>query len=258
MEKAFKFSKLVLMCVMALSLWGCASNKKAYEDISPSSDLGAATIGEDSSVSTDYSESDYTNIDTSIKGDDSSSGFSDSDSSYSSSTSNSEPALAETLPSKKTSSSNSFPQSSSVYESSSASTYGSSGGRKTYIVKRGDTLMEIAFAHYGDYLKWKDIYRLNRNKMQSPETMPVGIELILEDTPDISITRNGNPYVIKPGDTLKTIAKKVYGTTAQWQKIWQNNPELIKNPKQLYYGFTLYYQPDSGADYRQPTYDESY
>lgn len=257
MDKFSKVSKLILVSLVSLSLWSCASKNKSYEDgLSPTSDLGAATIGEDSSVSRDYSDS-------------SSSGYTSTDSSYSAvdtSIEDDETPIATTLPQKdetpapveRPSSFSNDSYSSTPSTDSYNNSYNNSGRSNTYRVKRGDTLMKIAFEHYGSYFKWKEIYRLNRDKMQSPETMPVGITLVLEDVQDVSITRNGTAYEIQPGDTLKTISKKVYGSSANWKQIWKNNPELIKNPKRLFYGFTLYYAPSSGLDSnpRQPSYND--
>ena len=51
----------------------------------------------------------------------------------------------------------------------------------------------------------------------------------------------GNPYLIKTGDTLSLISKEVYATTNKWKLLWENNRPLIKNPNKIYAGFTIYY-----------------
>ncbi len=120
------------------------------------------------------------------------------------------------------------------------------GGKTiSYIVKLGDTLMKIAFEKYGNYLRWKDIYQVNSHKMKSPRKMQVGTELMIENVKYVYIKKDGNPYLIKKEDTLKSISKKLYGTSDRWKDIWRNNPQLIKNPKKIYAGFTLYYNPAS-------------
>jgi len=120
------------------------------------------------------------------------------------------------------------------------------GGKTvSYIVKLGDTLMKIAFEKYGNYLRWKDIYSVNRNKMKSPRKMQIGTELTIENVKYVYIKKDGNPYLIRKEDTLKSISKKLYGTSDRWRDIWRNNPQLIKNPKKIYAGFTLYYNPAS-------------
>jgi len=46
-------------------------------------------------------------------------------------------------------------------------------------------------------------------------------------------------YVVKKGDTLSTIARKVYGKSSLYKKIYEANPDLIKNPNRIYIGMKL-------------------
>lgn len=134
------------------------------------------------------------------------------------------------------------------------------GGKTiSYMVKLGDTLMKIAFEKYGNYLRWKDIYSINKNKMKSTRKMQVGTELTIENVKYVYIKKDGNPYLIRKEDTLKSISKKLYGTSDRWKDIWRNNPQLIKNPKKIYAGFTLYYNPASNESglIRVPAEEES-
>jgi hypothetical protein len=45
--------------------------------------------------------------------------------------------------------------------------------------------------------------------------------------------------VVMPGDTLITIAQKAYGDGRKYVKIFEANPELIKNPNSIYVGQRL-------------------
>lgn len=123
------------------------------------------------------------------------------------------------------------------------------GGKTvSYVVRLGDTLMKIAFEKYANYLRWKDIYRVNSDKMKSPERMQVGTELTIKNVKYIYIKRDGKPYLIKKMDTLKSISQSLYGTPNRWRDIWENNPQLIRNPKKIYSGFTLYYPTEKKVD----------
>jgi phage tail protein X len=116
---------------------------------------------------------------------------------------------------------------------------------KPYRVRRGDTLMKIAFEHYGDLYRWKEIYEANRQAIKDPNHVPPGTKIVLSDAGMVSIERNGERYLIKRGDTLGTISGDVYGTRAKWKKLWENNRQLIKDPNKIYAGFSLYYVPEA-------------
>jgi|GEM_PF-1103209 len=120
----------------------------------------------------------------------------------------------------------------------------SSGDASHYVVKRGDTLMKIAFENYGDLYRWREIYEANRDRIQDPNHVPPGTELVLNGAGMVQIDRNGEQYLIRRGDTLGSISNTVYGTTRKWKKLWENNRQLIKDPNKIYAGFYLYYQPE--------------
>ncbi|MEO0337357.1 MAG: LysM peptidoglycan-binding domain-containing protein, partial [Pseudomonadota bacterium] len=120
---------------------------------------------------------------------------------------------------------------------------GQGGKTINYVVKKGDTLMEISFDKHGDYLRWREIYRDNRSKMSHWTKMRVGTMLTINNVNYVYIQKNGKPYFIQKGDTLKSIAQKLYGSPLMWKALWKNNPQLIRKPNKLYAGFTLYYQP---------------
>jgi len=120
----------------------------------------------------------------------------------------------------------------------------SSGDATHYVVKRGDTLMKIAFENYGDLYRWREIYEANRDRIQDPNHVPPGTELVLNGAGMVQIDRNGEQYLIRRGDTLGSISHTVYGTTRKWKKLWENNRQLIKDPNKIYAGFYLYYQPE--------------
>lgn len=116
-----------------------------------------------------------------------------------------------------------------------------------YAVKPGDTLMKIAYQTYGDLTQWKRIFDRNRSKLKMGSQLAAGMELDIE-MPEVAvqIDQNGNPYLIRQGDTLGSISGEVYRTPTKWRKIYENNRQLIKDPDRIFAGFTLYYLPEPG------------
>lgn len=110
-----------------------------------------------------------------------------------------------------------------------------------YVVQKGDTLMMVAFKIYGDYGKWKNLKEWNPGKMKIKEGM-----LIQYKVPERAFgwKSEGNPYLIKTGDTLGTISMDVYQTSRRWKQLYEHNKPLIKDPNLIFAGFTIYYKPD--------------
>jgi len=114
-------------------------------------------------------------------------------------------------------------------------------GSGHYTVKRGDTLMKISFARYGNVYKWKDILDSNKSKIVDFNKLVPGTELNIEGRDYVVIERNGHPYFIRKNDTLIKISSTVYGDIRKWPLLWKNNRQLIHDPNKIYAGFTLYY-----------------
>ena len=127
------------------------------------------------------------------------------------------------------------------------------GEVKNYTVKRGETLMQIAFKLYGDISKWKEIKRLNTQALASNSALKQGSVLKYRSPASPFVWNpSGSPYLIKTGETLGTISNTVYKTPKKWKTLWENNKPMIKNPNLIYAGFTLYYQNGGMANYVQP------
>jgi nucleoid-associated protein YgaU len=45
--------------------------------------------------------------------------------------------------------------------------------------------------------------------------------------------------IVKPGDTLGSIARRAYGRASAYVKIYKANPDLLKSPDQIYVGMKL-------------------
>jgi nucleoid-associated protein YgaU len=56
---------------------------------------------------------------------------------------------------------------------------GSPTAHRTYVVKAGDTLSEIAEREYGDASQWRRIYDANRDRIEDPDLIHPGDTLEL-------------------------------------------------------------------------------
>jgi nucleoid-associated protein YgaU len=118
------------------------------------------------------------------------------------------------------------------------------GSKMPYIVQRGDTLAKIATKVYGSSDKWKDISNLSG--LANPSRIYPGdvVYYTLDDKSQAFATayesvQRGSTQV-QQGDTLATIAQRVYGSSGSWKSIWRQN-DNINNPDKLDPGMTVYY-----------------
>ena len=134
-----------------------------------------------------------------------------------------------------------------VYQAPRISNNG--GQLREYTVTENETLMMIAFKLYGNYTLWRDLARLNRDTVSNPNRVAKGTKVYYEESANnFSWNPRGEPYLIKTGDTLFRISKKVYDNGSKWRYIWNNNRPLIKDPNLIFAGFTIYYLLNDGRD----------
>ena len=93
----------------------------------------------------------------------------------------------------------------------------------TYTVQEGDTLWKIAEAYYGSGRYWTEIYRLNEDVIGDPDRIYAGQVLKI----NLSLTVEQQPerepdkiyYIVQKGDSLWSIAEKLYGQGRKWRRI---------------------------------------
>ena len=109
----------------------------------------------------------------------------------------------------------------------------------TYTVQEGDTLWKIAEAYYGSGRYWTEIYRLNEDVIGDPDRIYAGQVLKI----NLSLTVEQQPerepdkiyYIVQKGDSLWSIAEKLYGQGRKWRRIYQAN-SIISDPQYIYEG----------------------
>ena len=106
--------------------------------------------------------------------------------------------------------------------------------RQYYTVRSGDWLSKIAERYFGDAMKFNEVFAANRDIVADPNKIYPGQRL---EIPDLS--ENTENYTVRLNDWLSKIAKKVYGDTSKYNKIFAANRELIQDPNKIYPGQNL-------------------
>lgn len=120
------------------------------------------------------------------------------------------------------------------------------GSKMAYIVEAGDTMGKISQKIYGTPGRWQELASLSG--MSNPSRIYPGdlVYYTLDEsavafaTAYESIQRSSE--TVQPGDTLATIAQRIYGSTTAWRSLWRHN-DKIDNPDIVATGTTVYYLP---------------
>jgi len=100
-----------------------------------------------------------------------------------------------------------------------------------YMIKRGDFLSKIAKQEYGDWLMWKNIYSWNRDEIGSNPNLiyPYRFLDLLKPAGDAKkCPVQYYDYSVSKGETLWSIAGKVFGDELAWIILYMDNEELIE------------------------------
>ena len=121
-----------------------------------------------------------------------------------------------------------------------------------YVVRPGDTLASIAEAAYGSQRYYRALYEANRDVLVSPGELPVGLLIRIpplaelegargtRNTRDTPLSRTeGNTYRVRPGDTLRSIARRLYGDERMYRRIFRANRDKLASPSDLRPGMVL-------------------
>jgi nucleoid-associated protein YgaU len=146
---------------------------------------------------------------------------------------------------------------------------------KTVEVKAGDSLAKLAERHLGSQGEWNDLYEANRDQLDSPDRVVVGMKLRLPSSeagasqadavtfasnkepaveatlskPATASTSAGNAsggktsggktYTVKAGDSLIRIAERELGSSDRWEELFKANQEKLSSPDAIKVGQEL-------------------
>lgn len=120
------------------------------------------------------------------------------------------------------------------------------GAGRSYVVKSGDTLGEIARRELGSSARWTEIQSLNGNL--DPKRLRAGMKINLPaggapvakaagNTPTRAASGGSRSYTIRSGDTLSAVAARELGSAERWSEIAALNPRL--DPARLSVGAVI-------------------
>ncbi len=131
-------------------------------------------------------------------------------------------------------------------------------GEIIHKVVSSDSLVKLSKEYYGDETKWQYIHEANKNKIPNPNILYVGLELLIPDItvlekrdddrfyenlpgrePDEEVFTTTGTHIVRHGDSLFSIARRYYGDTAMWDKIYDANEDTIVHKRLLEVGQTL-------------------
>ncbi|MDP3507319.1 MAG: LysM peptidoglycan-binding domain-containing protein [Candidatus Melainabacteria bacterium] len=117
---------------------------------------------------------------------------------------------------------------------------------RSYTIRSGDNLWNIAKDNLGDATKWGDIYKMNADVLgANPELIRPGTTIQLPGAESADIASAATPgaagqYTVQSGDTLWDIAHDQLGDATKWGDIYKANSELIgSNPGMIHPGQQL-------------------
>ncbi len=117
---------------------------------------------------------------------------------------------------------------------------------KMYTVQAGDTLETIAAMVYGNRYKWSQLVAANQEKLgKPPYVLLVGMQLRVPPaesaTPEnrAALLNNDGTYTVQSGDSLGSIARKLYGASSKWSTLYELNRDQLPTPGALQVGQKL-------------------
>lgn len=105
-------------------------------------------------------------------------------------------------------------------------------------VRRGESLSRIARAYLGDAGMWPLVWLANPAVIDPDRIEPGQTIRVPIPRPELPPGMGLVPHVVRPGETLGSIARDHLGDAARWTMVWRVNPEL-KDPNRIRVGHVL-------------------
>ena len=106
-----------------------------------------------------------------------------------------------------------------------------------YLVERGDDLWTLAERFYGEGRDWRKIAAANPDLLTGgPDRLEPGWRLLI---PDVEQSPSRRTVVVEPGDTLSSIAHRLWSDADRWPEVFEANRFQLDDPDELPVGLTL-------------------
>ncbi|WHT20209.1 LysM peptidoglycan-binding domain-containing protein [Crossiella sp. CA-258035] len=90
-------------------------------------------------------------------------------------------------------------------------------------VRPGDTMTSLASIHLGDPGRYREIHRLNADRIPRAELLYPGDVLLLPPPAQTQPGPGTTAVTVKAGETASSIAQREYGHPSDWRRLWQDN-----------------------------------
>jgi nucleoid-associated protein YgaU len=124
----------------------------------------------------------------------------------------------------------------------------------SYTIRDGDDLTSIASRLYGHPGAAEAIWSANRDRLNDPGVLPIGLSLripptwvppaarhrgLAGDAAPIEPARRPARVRVAPGESLESLAQRFYGDRAMAVRLWEANRDQLRNPLLLVAGMEL-------------------
>ena len=114
------------------------------------------------------------------------------------------------------------------------------GVERRHKVAKGESLSVIAKRYYGDGLRFRTIWRANRDRVRDPNQLMPGLVLVIPPkNGGEPVAQAGRQYVVQRNDTLMGIARKLYKDERKYLEIYRANSHILASPHNLKAGTKL-------------------
>lgn len=116
-----------------------------------------------------------------------------------------------------------------------------------HVVKFGDDLWSLAEHYYGQGREWRKIAAANPRQLSGgPDRLQPGWKLAIPARAT-HLPSHEQSVMVRPGDSLSSIAREVYGHEARWTTIFDANRFQIDDPDNIAVGTRLVVPPDAAT-----------